>query len=339
MRVHFHSLMRDRADMATLVGDTPRWTDQLSAETRNQLLACFQTVDTALRLEQAIDDGEMSVADGGEGWMALRQHAALTSADTIAHFRARAALTVMMRAVANGLARVPHLDDDPADAGSAGPGDDSLTGEHLLALSLRERAWTSPVGYEGGMRADVPTAIFAELVYICAAMIDRQAAQAGGDLAQWRRSLTRAAERLITRHDPADGPFGRAAHCARLVEGQSISAPVARAAVREGRLLLPVAIASRRTGVAIERLLALLFDGCPKDSVAVLRAAHMDFAQFVALAPAFALVRSDMVDSYLVAWRGVFDNIDENAAFGRLIRYVGPDMFVEKTALLERGIE
>jgi len=270
--------LRHSADIA-LFSDSlhSRWTDALLAETRFHLAGTMNAVEMAMRLEVSEGDIEARLAGLAQPWCApaLERQSDLLTAELLAHYRLRGALSVVQR--------------DKTQAGADGtdallaPGEGSPFAQALAALSLAEQRWSGPMLFDAPLRPDLPAEIFCELVWTVAALLihglSLNATESDRDAAP---ALVQAAERIIARHDEGSGPFALARRCARALS-TSERRRIAPLALSGRRLLLFCALVEGETALPAEAVLGALVDGGGEARRAILKLMEIDEALAVQL--------------------------------------------------------
>jgi hypothetical protein len=271
--------IRHGADLALFADTAPtRWTDALLAETRFHLAGTMNAVEMAIRLEVSEGDIEVRLAGLPQPWCgpALERQVDLLTPELLAHYRLRAALSVVQRARTDPA--LSGIRDGLIVADGEGP-----FSQALAALTLAEQRWTGPMLFDAPLRPDLPAEIFCDLAWTVAALliIGLARSPAPGDRDPVP-AIVQAVDRIITRHDEGGGPFALAQRCARALSGPERQR-IAPLALAERRLLLFCALVEGETALQIETVLGSLVDGGSFARLAILRLMGLDEAVAVQL--------------------------------------------------------
>lgn len=291
------------------------WHDALTSETRRHIGGCLTAIETALRLALERAPGLASWTSRLPEqlcWHSVRSQPSLLSPTLLAHMRARAGVTLLLR-------QASQLQPGQAeqDESTLLPDvEDIQVGDAVSALALAEARWIAPGGENLPMRPDLPVEYMAELVWTAAACI---AAAIGrmedAENIGWS-VFERAGQSLLSQHDEGAGPIAEAD---RLVSqmGEGSDAPeLIGQALGAGRFLLFAALAGRRIRLPTMQVIEILISGTARQVAAVCRALGGSAADhrylLISLAPA-RLLRGD---ADLVAQAQIYAHMSEAQSHG-----------------------
>ncbi len=304
-------------DLAFLFpSESPVWHDALASETRRHIGGCLTTIETGIRLALEHSPGVgpwIHRLPDTLCWHNVRARPSLLSPALIAHMRARAGVTLLLRQASQ---MQPGVANDDLEATLLPSVDDPEVGDAVSALALAEARWSVQGGETLPMRPDLPVEHVAELIWTAAACI---AAAIGriedaGDIG-WS-AFERAGHSMLASHDEDAGPIAEADHLVRRL-GDGADAPeLMGQALGSGRFLLFVALAARQLRLPTMQLIEILISGSAEQVAAVCRGLGGSAAEHRYLLLALAPARVIRGDADLVMQAELFERMSDMQADG-----------------------
>lgn len=266
--------VRHSADLTALADGAPRrWSDGLRAEARFHLAAMTNHIEQAI--VPAVTDPPIAalLARLGPGYCrrAIERQLGVLSPDFIGHLRRRAAMAMLLRQAEDGRFHRPAPALEP-------PAPDAPHGEALARLTLAEQDWRAPMLLDAPMPADLPAEPFHELAWSVAALLVQGCERLmDGDDAGAVKMIAPATQRVIARHDEAEGAIGLARRFARALPPEARFS-LAAAALADARLLPFAALAECETGLPIDAVIDALLDHDDAPRHALFRLMRIDDA-------------------------------------------------------------
>ncbi|HWJ69399.1 MAG TPA: hypothetical protein VNS79_05055 [Sphingobium sp.] len=266
--------VRHSADLTALADDGPhRWTDRWRAEARFHLAAMMNAIEQAIVSTVADSPTATLLGALGPGYCrhAIEREMGLLSPDFIDHLRQRAAIATLLRQADDARWRrvTPALTQQMRDT----PHEEALT-----RLTSAEQGWHPPMLLDAAMVPDLPAEPFHELAWSVAALLVQGCArQPGADEAVATKSIVQATERMIARHDEADGVTGLVRRFARALPPET-RVSLAPAALTDARLLLFAALAESAIGLPLDVVIDALLDPDDAPRHAIFRLMRIDDA-------------------------------------------------------------
>jgi Uncharacterised protein conserved in bacteria (DUF2336) len=278
----------DFAASAFFPGYGPRWTDALIARTRRHIGGCASGLETALRLQLSrtlpadlIDQLPPSVT-----WRAIERAPCLLDEELFAHFRTRAALSLM------SLPRISGHDNPRPLFDTADP----PIRDFALGLDLAVARWNEAGHEESPMRVDLPAEHVQSLVWLVSAalvnaLIPTQAVSQAENMA----AVDHAALDYLALYDEQAAPVGQASLLARKLRGEADIDLVRMA--QEGKFLLLAAIMADRCGLETSAVASAMIHAHPSHVLPLIgRAANVDAQAMALTALALRQARDSMSD-------------------------------------------
>lgn len=304
-------------DLAFLFpAESPIWHDALASETRRHIGGCLATIETGLRfaLEHSPGVGPwIHRLPDQLSWHSVRARPSLLSPALIAHMRARAGVTLLLRQAGQ---MQPGAAEEATELSLLPNVDDPHVGDSVSALALAEARWSAPGGETLPLRPDLPVEHMAELVWTAAACI---AAAIGriedaGDIG-WS-AFERAGQAMLSNHDEATGPFAEADHLVRRLGDEADAPELMGQALGAGRFLLFVALAARHLRLPTMQLVEILISGSVEQVAALCRGLGGSSADHRYLLLTLAPARLLRGDHDLVAQAELFARMSDMQADG-----------------------
>ncbi|MEO8723916.1 MAG: DUF2336 domain-containing protein [Sphingobium sp.] len=277
-------------------GDAPKWSDALVARTRRHIAGCMNSAEVALRMALG-EHVQATALDGlasGLCWGVLEHNPAAISGDLFAHFRVRAALSLLESP--NNTAVHPDgtvsFDDD----------EETAVRDAALALSLALMRWRDGGDEMASMRADLPAEQMHTLVWITAAILAQAIAPMNimphGALLG---AIEAAGQHVLAAQDEQQGAFGQAALLAHLLHQRAIDSTKLEQLAQDGHFLLLFAIVADRCNLNAPDVASAIVHGTARDAHLLFRAADMPPACYAITLLALRQVRDGASDQQLGA--------------------------------------
>lgn len=231
---------------------SPAWSDAMVARTRRHIAGCTSGLETSLRvaLTPHMPEGVLDALPTAFVWQALAQSPALIDDALFAHFRTRAALSLM--------AAFARPEDPLFEAGS------SEVEEDYLGLILALGRWNEAAAEDQPMRVDLPAEHMQSLIWtVCAQFARMLAPMEAMPEADLLITLDRVGQELLMQYDEQTGPVARAALIARRL-GPVVLKEHASQLAQEGHFLLLCAGIADKCRLETSRVAHALVHGDPR---------------------------------------------------------------------------
>lgn len=182
----------------------PLWSDAMVARTRCHIAGCTSGVETSLRvaLTPNLPEAVLDSLPLGFVWQAMERMPGLLTDSLFAHFRTRAALSLM--------AGVARSGEPPFEAGLCDVEED------YLGLSIALARWSEARAEDQPMRVDLPAEHMQELLWaVCAQFAQMLTPMEVLPQADLLLTLDTVGQELLGVYDEETGPIARAALIAR----------------------------------------------------------------------------------------------------------------------------
>ncbi len=324
--------VRHSADLTALADLTShRWTDRLRAEARFHLAAMMNAIEQAI--VSAVSDPPIArlLSELGPGYCrnAIEHQLGLLSPDFVDHLRRRSAMAMLLRQAEDGRSRraASTLGEQALDA----PHSDALA-----ELTLAEQNWHMPMLLDAAMAPDLPAEPFHELAWSVAALLVQgceRLMEADGAAAV--KMIAPATQRVIARHDEAEGAMGLARRFARALPPERRFS-LAPAALADARLLLFAALAECETGLSIDAMIDALLDQAAAPRHALFRLMRIDDATVFRVAELLAPLTGTGAqdDEALAQFVESYRRVDQAQAARWLEGMMRPPALADKLALM-----
>lgn len=223
------------------------------SRTRRHVAGCISGIETSLRvaLTPHLPEGLLDTLPVGFAWQAIEQAPDLLDEQLFAHFRTRAALSLM--------AGVARPEEQPFEAGA------SDIEEDYLGLTFALARWSEAAAEEQPMRVDLPAEHMQELLWtVCAQFARMLAPMAALPQEDLFITLDRVGQELLGLYDEETGPVARAALVARRLGPVALRTHAAELA-QEGQFLLLCAGIADRCRLETSRVAQALVHGDPQE--------------------------------------------------------------------------
>lgn len=286
-----HAAMVDRF----FPGNAPKWSDALIARTRRHIAGCASVHELALRMALAdhLPATALDAVEEGMCWQVIEHNPGVISCDLFAHFRTRAALSLMEgpdnTVMLHEEAAIPFAQDS-----------DATIREATLALSHGLSRWRDDADENAPMRADLPAEHMQEMLWTTAAILAQRIAPM--DLMPYGALLGRvedAGQQVLASHDEQRGPFGQAARLAHQLHDRWIDDETLVGLAQEGHYVHLFALIADRCGLNVADLASAIINGTADDARLLFRAADMPPACFAITLLALRQVRDGPGDKQI----------------------------------------
>lgn len=292
-------------------GEDARWSDALVTRMRRHIGGCVTAVEAALRDQLALsgDEGRALVAALPEavGWAALQRRPDLLGRSLIAHFRDRAAVSLMTQEEladgAPGNAEPPESLFPPALA------------RDIASLALAERRWCDDRPDEAPMIADLPAEDMELLVWtVMALLADAAAPVRALPLGDMVRLADRAGCAVLARHDEQTAPFVMASLVAHRLRGTGAGEEHLLWLGRHRQILALLAVLADRTGMENGALVGRIVEGPEHLLFQICRAADFPREVAVRLMLGRRGIARGVEDSVLIEYAEGYDRMSREQA-------------------------
>ena len=313
-------------------GTQMRWSDALVARMRRHAGGCISAAEMALRLEIERRDTRIGqyVAALPEAccWNLIERHPPLIDPVLLAHFRDRAALSLM---------RQESSFSDPEAV--AGREDKALFPpmviETLTTITLAQSGWADGGPDDVPMRLDIPAEVMAELVWTaCSIIADALIRTSGLPKAEVLETVQAAGWAVLGRHDEQTGPFAMSALFAHQLRVMGLTEQQLLHLAREGHVLPLLAILGDRIGVELLDLVRVVVEDAEQALFTLCRAADMPREVAVRLVLGRRSVARGVDDSMLVQYADEYDLKAPDAARESVAELAMPQPLRDKLSLL-----
>ena len=292
-------------------GQDARWSDALVTRMRRHIGGCVMAVEATLRhwLAQSGEDGQALVAAVPEpvGWAALQRRPDLLGNRLIAHFRDRAAVSLMAQEeLADGASGTAEPPEELFPAALA---------HDISSLALAERRWCDDRPDETPMIADLPAEDMEQLVWtVMALLADAAAPVRAFPLGDMVRLADRAGCAVLARHDEQTAPFVMASLVAHRLRGAGAGEEHLLWLGRHRQVLALLAILADRTGVDGPLLVSRIVEGPEHLLFQICRAADFPREVAVRLMLGRRSIARGVEDSVLIEYAEGYDGLSREQA-------------------------